>query len=168
MRRSLLYNPSALTALEGQSCIKPRSERSSRGLYATLLLTPLVDAFSILVIYLMVSTTSSVDIDINQDIQLPEASYSSVIESGTLVQLSGKDFLIDEQKIGASDLLDYLTRLHETLKKASDPKAKKLIVQADRSENFETLNPLVMAGTQSGFEEIVFAVIQTSEARGQD
>lgn len=168
MKRSILYSPNSFAQLEAQGCLKPQTERSQKTVFATLLLTPLVDAFSILVIYLMVSTTNGTEIEVLEKIQLPEAQASSSLQTGTLVSLLDQNFVVDEEVVRPEQLLPFLKDLHAKLAETKDPRSKKLIFQADRKQQFKDINPIILAGTQSGFEEIVFAVIQNPSASGVD
>ena len=63
-------------------------------LASTLILTSLVDAFSILVIYLLLNTTANpetLDID---GMKLPMASQSIALKSATTVRIHGKKVLL--------------------------------------------------------------------------
>lgn len=159
MKRSLLYNHST-SLLENQSVLKPKASRSGKILAATLVLTSLVDAFSILVIYLMVNTTSGLNVDLADGIQLPQALQTEMIDAGLLVQITSKGILVENQEVDLENLSALLQQTQAQLKEQDDPRASKLILQADKESDFDRINPVLLAGTQNGFETIVFAVLQ--------
>lgn len=162
MKRTVLFNSHA-SALETRSVLKPKRGKMTKALAATLVLTSLVDAFSILVIYLMVNTTSGMNMDVANGIELPTAAHTQTIDTGLLVQVNPAGILINDQIIEIGQLAEYLKQTQAQLQETEDPRAKKLILQADKEADFTDVNPIILAGTQSGFETIVFAVIQQGE-----
>ncbi|MCB0411114.1 MAG: biopolymer transporter ExbD [Bdellovibrionales bacterium] len=163
MKRSLLYD-NRTSLLDNQSLLKPKGKGSKKELAATLILTSLVDVFSILVIYLMVSTTAGVEMDVAEGITLPSASNSVVTtETGFLVMVSPRGIEIDKQIVPLDQVMEVLKQHQAALAEQNDPKAKRLVLQADKESDFDAINPVIMAGTQSGFENITFAVLQKEE-----
>src|SRR5690606_33899771 len=97
-------------------------------------------------------------------IELPQAVNSQVItEIGFLVQVSDRGIEIDKQIIPVDKIVETLKQYHLTLTEQGDPKAKRLVLQADKASDFDAINPVILAGTQSGFETITFAVLQNEE-----
>ena len=134
-----------------------RSKKKKQGmaLQAGLTLTSLVDAFTILVIYLLVATNiGTPDVNVPASIELPVASHAILAQPATTVVYDSGDYYIDENKVRKNQLVDQLSKL------LKDSKEKHLTVQADKKAEFEDLNPVVLAGLQAGFEEVRFAVIQ--------
>lgn len=164
MKRTVLYN-SHESLIESRSALKPKKGKMTKTLAATLVLTSLVDAFSILVIYLMVNTTSGLNIDVAKGIELPLANNTQMIDTGLLVQLSSEGIFVDEETVALSQLAEFLRQTQLRLEASEDPRAKKLILQSDKDADFDAINPIILAGTQSGFETIVFAVINNGESK---
>lgn len=156
---SYLENQILNRPLENESLIRPKSNRASRALVATLILTSLVDAFSILVIYLLMNSSASQELNVEKEIKLPMASQSDVLDAGVVVSISRAGYKIGDEFVKEQDIFTTLKQTQEQLAEDDEERSKKLIVQADKTSTFEKVNPLVMAGTQSGFTTIKFAVL---------
>ena len=73
------------SALEGTSMIRPSQKRGGRSLAAGLMLTSLVDAFSILVIFLIMNHSNSQDVvNLGEKITLPTAQEASSFKKVSL------------------------------------------------------------------------------------
>lgn len=151
--------------LKSTSVIKPNSQRVGKTLVAALILTSLVDAFSILVIYLLMNTSAATEqMDLEKDLTLPMASHSEMLQAGVVVTTIDGKYKIKDQELEAGQLMEALKALNAELEDADDQRQKNLVIQADKDSSFETLNPIIMAGTQSGFETIKFAVLPNEGA----
>ena len=158
--QSYLKNQSLHSPLEATSIIKPKGSIGHKAPVASLILTSLVDAFSILVIYLIMNTSAAhEDMNIDKNITLPMASYSEVLQAGVVVTTVKGKYKIKEQVIEQSDLFETLKSLNAELKSSDDQRATNLVIQADKMANFEAINPIILAGTQTGFSTIKFAVL---------
>lgn len=153
LKDSILANEMMKTQLSTQSVLKPKGNRSGRGLAMTLVLTSLVDCFSIIVIYLLVSTSiGGESMDVPKQIHLPTASYSEDLDSKVVVRVEpGNRFLIGNT---AYNLESLILRLHDLR-----GGLKRLTIQADRSLSYAQLNPVILSGLQAGYTEIGFAVV---------
>ena len=135
--------------------MREKRVRKFMQLEAGLTLTSLVDAFTIMVIYLLVATNiGAPDVSVKSGIELPTASRAVLSQPATTVVFDSGDYYIDEEKINKNQLVDKLSDL------LKDSKEKHLTVQADKKAEFEDINPVVLAGLQAGFEEVRFAAIQ--------
>jgi biopolymer transport protein ExbD len=76
-----------------------------------------------------------------------------------------KGILVNQQQIAREDLAEFLQKMQAELKMNDEERSKRLIIQADKDADFADLNPIVLAGTQSGFETIMFAALQVEEGR---
>lgn len=158
--KSYLAQQSMHSPLKASSVIRPKGRIAGKALAATLLLTSLVDAFSILVIYLLMNTTAANEtLNINKEIKLPMAAQSEILTAGLLVKINNDKYTINEEAVQPSKLFDYLQSSQARLKDSGDDRAGKLIIQADKAASFELINPIISAGVQSGFEIIKFAVL---------
>lgn len=155
------------TALDGElataSVIKPKGSRWKRVLAADLLLTALVDAFSILVIFLLMSFSSTGDLLlIGKGQELPKAVRNDVIERNPVVKVEeGKIFLENVLVAGGDSLVKALLDLRQ--KFAGDHPGEEypgaVTVQADRRIKYDFLNQVVTACAHAGFSDIRFAVL---------
>lgn len=137
---------------------KARKRNVFRELALALPLTSLIDAFSIIVIYLLIGTQSgSFEVKVGP-VQLPTADHSmSVDKEIPVLRIQKKEFYINDQKIASSQLQQKLV----DLKKNSKEKDVEIMVQADQNMSFDELDPLIKAGSLAGIEKFRFAVITT-------
>jgi len=158
--KSILQNQVNQSALKGQSTLRPIGRRGRRALMFPLTLTSLIDAFSILVIYLLVNFSSpTASLRVSGDLEIPSAAESSNLAPGSVVSISRGHYFINDKEIAESDLSEKLVELHGKVRK--DPHQKDdLVIQADRRIDYAALSPVIMAGSQAGFHQFKFAVLQ--------
>lgn len=138
--------------LQSGSRLKPRGGLLKRTAGASLMLTSLVDAFSILVIFLMMnSATDTSPIEAYGSIDLPQAKSALVTEERPTLRIEKGEYFLKEQKIEVSGLLDALNSI---------PSKGELIIIADREMDYQELNPVIVLGSQAGFSDLKFAVIK--------
>src|SRR4051812_49253124 len=137
LRRQLDQSP-----LKGQSSLKPNGFKGKKALMFTLTLTSLIDAFSILVIYLLVNFSSpTASLHVSSDLEIPSAGQSQTLPTGSVVSISRGHYFIDDKEIGADQLPSKLLDLHTKLQK--DPSQKDdLVIQADRRIDYAFLSPV--------------------------
>lgn len=132
-------------------------KKGVRELALALPLTSLIDAFSIIVIYLLIGTqTSGVESDIPVKMQLPMAEHAIGLDKETTTLTIQKGvYRLNDQVVPVRVLAQKLSEI----KKASKENMTELLVQADQEMKFEDLDPLLKASSQSGFEKMKFAVV---------
>ncbi|MCB0366181.1 MAG: biopolymer transporter ExbD [Bdellovibrionaceae bacterium] len=160
---SLENNNSFVSSVDSCSSLNPKAGKRRNMQAAALMLTSLVDAFSILVIYLLVSMSNSGEVlYIDKGTELPTAVNTHLLERNTVVKLKDDKYFIEEKEVGANDLVARLVELRkEWAEKNQDPKAEAaLTVQADKDTSYEHINRIVASGNHAGFGEINFAVLQ--------
>lgn len=146
------------SALAGQSMIRPQGSRHRRMMVAGLMLTSLVDAFSILVIFLIMNTGASQDVvNLGQKIVLPQAGESQFINQGIVVRVEDGKFMVEEKEVKLGNLIKELKALNDS---ADAAKKDGLVIVADKSLDYADLSPVIMAGSQAGFTKFKFAVIR--------
>ncbi len=132
--------------------------RGKRTLVASLTLTSLVDAFSILVIFLIMNHSASNEpVNIGKKIVLPEAAESHFIQNGVVVRIEDGHFYVEDKPVAAAGLFSQLKVLNES---AVAEKKEGLIIVADKGADYADLNPAILAGSQAGFTKFKFAVIR--------
>lgn len=159
---SILSQTALRTQLGAESILKPKESRWKRVLAADLLLTALIDAFSILVIFLLMNFSSTGEIMfINKNMELPSASKGEVLEQNTIVKVENGQLFVEGQPVTQEDLMASLlslrTKWNETHQGEEFPGI--ITVQADRRAKYENLNSLIVAMSQAGFSDIRFAVL---------
>ncbi len=147
------------SALGGTSMMRPKpGGRTKRNAVAGLMLTSLVDAFSILVIFLIMNHSANNEIvNVGDKIKLPQAMDSQFIQNGVVVRIEGRKLMVEDKEISVGELLPQLKQLNSSAEVA---KREGLIIVADRNMDFADLSPVILAGSQAGFTKFKFAVIR--------
>lgn len=129
---------------------------SHRELAVALPLTSLIDAFSIIVIYLLIGTQSgAVEVPVPL-MNLPVASYSQSIDSTvSILRIQNNNYFLNDKPVSAKNLNQELAQL----KKNSTEKSVELMIQADQNMDYADLDPLIKAGSLAGIEKLKFAVM---------
>lgn len=154
------------TALQGQltesSVLAPKGNRHKRGIFADLLLTALIDAFSILVIFLLMSFSSSGELlYVSQGQELPEALQAAQLERSAVIRIEEGKLFLEDQELSANDLVAALVEMRKSwseLHKGEEFNGA-LTIQADRRIKFESLSQVIQASSHAGFSDIKFAVL---------
>lgn len=155
--KTLNHSPLA-SALEGAGMLRPAQKRSRRAGVAGLMLTSLVDAFSILVIFLIMNNaTSSESLNIGKNVQLPSVSEGALIQDGVTVRLENGKFFVEDKAVDKGSLISTLKAFNEN---ATVARKEGIIIVADKTLDYEDLNPVILAGSQAGFTKFKFAVIK--------
>ena len=157
--------------------------RSKKHGYAGLMLTSLVDMFTIIVIFLLMNFSANGEVlYMSKDIKLPNAYHGAQLERAPVISVSPDAVTFDGRQVAATDDLqkgDVLNvpeledslreerRRYETIH-ANDPDHpfRGLVnVQADRKIPFKVIKRVMFACNQSGFGNINFAALaKTPEA----
>ena len=154
LKNKVLYSP-----LASQSTIRPQRRKGGRSTSATLMLTSLVDAFSILVIFLMMnSAAENSDFQNDKNVVLPKASEAQATMKTAVVKFSDGKIYINDKITTSQNLGGALTELRKNLKDSGNTTADSLVIIADQDLDFGTLNPIIVAGSRVGFSEFKFAV----------
>ena len=154
--------------------------RAKKNGYSELMLTSLVDMFTIIVIFLLQNFSASGDIlYMSKDIKLPYAVHGVELERAPVISVSGDAVTVDGKQVAATD--DLLKRdvlnvpeLEDALREekrryeqihANDPEHpfRGLVnVQADKKVGFKVIKKVMFACNQSGFGNISFAAMAKS------
>jgi len=140
--------------------LKKDNKKATHGkdLGLALPLTSLIDAFCIIVIYLLIGTQSTgVESKIPGKMSLPTAEYSQALEKEiATLRIEKGNYFLNEKPVALSALGAKLSQLK---KQATD--VIELLVQADTNMEYADLDPLLRAGSEAGIEKLRFAVIPT-------
>jgi biopolymer transport protein ExbD len=149
-RRSPLTQ--AMSLKEGQG----KKSGHTKELALALPLTSLIDAFCIIVIYLLIGTqTSGVESQVPGKISLPQADHGQAVEKSiATLRIENGNYFLDEKQISRQALGQKLSEL-----KKDKTDAVELMVQADTQMEYADLDPLLRAGSEAGIEKLRFAVI---------
>ena len=160
--QSVLSDSAIVSVIANESVIHPKHGKSKREVNAELLLTALIDAFSILVIFLLMSFSSTGDLlFISKDTELPKAAKTEVLERNPVVKLEDGKLYVEDKEITQDQLIGELIALRKQFAETrpNEEYPGILTVQADRRVKYEVLNQLVLGASAAGFGDIRFAVI---------
>ena len=159
LKSAMPLSQSALgSALGGTSMIRPKQAHYRRTMTAGLMLTSLVDAFSILFIFLIMNHSASQDVvNIGDKIVLPTAQESQFIQEGIVVRVEDGKFMVEETAVALPQLAAHLKKMNDS---AETAKKEGLIIVADRNLDYADLSPVILAGSHAGFTKFKFAVIR--------
>ena len=142
------------------SKIRPFGNSIKKTIAASLALTSLVDAFTILVIYLVVNAGPAETIDLKEGINLPQAMTGKELDGSPVVTFKNGSFMIENRIIAAADLKVALDQLREKSKNLFKTGEPAIVVEADENIDFNKLQPLLVASSYAGIRHVKFAVLQ--------
>jgi biopolymer transport protein ExbD len=144
--------------LLGQSHLRPQRSNIKKKA-ATLMITSLVDAFSILVIYLLFGpaiTGEAVNPELK--LQLPVAYQSSLADQETSLVIKNNRYYLQNEEVAPQKLV---AKLKQVSRKFSDKKA--LVIIADQKNDIEKINPVLIAASEAGLSQLRLAVEHQGE-----
>lgn len=154
------------------------SRGGSKSTFADLNVTPLVDMFVILVLFLIANFSATGEVlAMSNDVQLPSAANTDELIAAPVVIISKDEVLVSGQSIGRVEDLareDYLSipvleeKLREVRKQfenlhaaANDTGAFKgdVNIQGDKSAKFSIVKRVMFSCASAGFTNISFATL---------
>ncbi|MCZ0933254.1 MAG: biopolymer transporter ExbD [Oligoflexia bacterium] len=151
------------TAFMGPLRSKGNPVKKKRGA-AVLMLTSLIDAFSILVVYLLMFFSSTGEMTyVSSDIDLPKANVIERLDRYSIIQIKKEGYFVEDTELKADDLVSYLVDLKKQLNgnhsnQVGDQKDT-ITIQADKTVKYSRLSPVIQACSHAGFSNIKFAVL---------
>ncbi len=154
--------------------------------YADLLITPLVDMFVIIVLFLMANFSATGELlQMSKEIQLPEATHVKEVEMAPIVQVTSEQVLVSGAVIGRVEDLsreEYLNipaleeKLREMKKQYEDLHALAkddaggfkgdVYIQGHKEVQFKIIKRVMFSCASAGYNNINFATLQKGEAGG--
>lgn len=162
MSNSILQKQKPLSGIiASQMVMNPKMGKAKNiGLAFSLNLTALIDAFAILVIFLLSNyNADSQNLDMNAKTQLPTASYSEILNLGTVVKIENGIYNVDDKPNNLNSLVQALIDAKTAKKDQPSEIQESLIILADRQMDFDILSPVIRAGGQAGYSSYKFAVM---------
>jgi len=142
-------------------CLRPRKKGSKKKMVTGLVLTSLVDAFSIMLLYLLCQPTGNGStLEMAKTDNLPAAVKTEAIHKGTIVRVEGDQYFLADQVTPVQGLAQKLQELKASFAGRDDDESNSIVIQADRGADFAQLAPVIRAGSISGFSKFKFAVLQ--------
>lgn len=148
---------------------------------ADLLLTPLIDMFVILVVFLIMNFSSTGDLPIAAGIILPKASVTLQREQAPSIDISQDTITVEGYKVGNTDdirndpdlriaaLTDKLQELRkvEEMMNPGQPFKGNLIINSHKDIDFKIIRKVMVAAADAGYVNVNYAVLQSGE-EGED
>ncbi len=143
-----------------------------------LLLTPLIDMFVILVVFLIMNFSATGElVNISRDIQLPKASVTDELERAPIIQISANTVAIEGVKVGDSEdiLKDPDLRIPELTDKMQEmrkidemmhpgqPFKGQVIINADQNIDFKLVRKVMFAAADAGYINFNYAVLSSGK-----
>ncbi len=152
------------TAVKGclaqASVINPKFKAHKKQLVATIILTSLIDAFSMLVIFLLANYSGSGEVlNMSKGTILPNAKQSEVLQTTTVVKLEQGDYYIEDELVKPENLVKKLIDVKNRLLNSTKLENLSLTIQADKQVPYKLMSQLIQAGNHAGFSELKFAVL---------
>ena len=145
-----------------------------KNMVADLLLTPLIDMFVILVVFLIMNFSATGElVTLSKDIVLPEARATEQIERAPILQISANTIAIEGTKVGdaeevlkdpdlripaLTDKLQEMRKIDEMMH-PGQPFKGELIINADRNIDFKLIRKVMFASSDAGYVNFNYAVL---------
>lgn len=154
MSMSFFKNHQLRSPLQQQKRIRSMGNvTKNKSLLFNMNLTTLIDAFCILVIFLLSNMNGQLqNIQIGKNMMLPAAVGTEVLSTGVIVRMEQNDVFVDDQKTATDGLVKALLDRKSAEKNS-------LIIQADKNSDYDRISLLLRAGAQAGYEKYAFAVL---------
>lgn len=129
------------------------------------MLTSLIDAFSILVVYLLMFFSDTSELNyISDGLELPKARLIERLDRYFILSVKKEGYFVEDKKLSSDELVSYLFSLKKKLEQSqlsytSKDHKQTITIQADKSISYKKLSPLIQACSQVGFSHIKFAVL---------
>ena len=137
--------------------------RKKRNLAETVMLTSLVDAFSILVVYLLFNFSSTGELlYMSEGMELPAAVKAIELKRNVVVKVEKNKLFIEEEEISPNRLVKQLIEVKKNWAKyyPDTEFSGAMTIQADRRQSYDLLSHVIQAGGHAGFSDINFAVLR--------
>lgn len=149
---------------------------------ADILLTPLIDMFVLLVVFLIMNFSASGElVSISKDIALPKAAMVKMLERAPIIQISALTIAVEGFKVGESEELlkdpdlrvpDLTDKLQE-MRKVDEmmhpgvPFKGDIIINCDKGIDFKLVRKVMMASAEAGYANFNYAVLKAIEPKGE-
>ncbi len=139
-----------------------------------MMLTSLMDIFTVLVLYLLVNQSTGVSLNPPPWVTLPDSAVDTAPRESIVISLTQKDVLIQGEpvatiaEVNASPVADIeaihqrILQIKESAEKEKDPSgvSTEVTILADRSVPFRVLKKVMTSSSNAGYGKISLAVDQ--------
>src|SRR5262245_17885647 len=143
-----------------------------------LLMTPLIDMFVILVVFLIMNFSATGDFQLSGDIKLPQAQQTDDIKDrAPIVQISANTVAVEGVKVGDSEellkdqdlripaLTEKLTEMRKVdeMMHGTDKFRGELIINCDKEIDFKLVRKVMFAAADAGYAKFNYAVMKAKQ-----
>lgn len=129
------------------------SKPKGKNLLFAMNLTTLIDAFCILVIFLLSNMNGQLqNIEIGKKTSLPTAVASDIMSAGIVIRMEENEIFIEDKKTTTENIVQTLINLKSKEKNS-------LIIQADKEADYDKISMILRAGGMAGYDKYAFAVL---------
>lgn len=151
----------SLSPTKALAILRPKGKVMSQTLVGSLMLTSLVDAFSILVIFLLMNTSNSFqEVEMKTLNGLPSATNSDVLKKGVILTVENNQYKVNGETVPLSRLTEVLRQEKGKMEAGSLVRKVDLIIQAARGADYDLLSPILVAASQAEFQHYKLAVVE--------
>ncbi|GHG80188.1 biopolymer transporter ExbD [Comamonas sp. JC664] len=156
--------------------------------YSDLLITPLVDMFIIIVLFLIANFSATGEVlNMTKDIELPEAVNVQEVEMHPVVMVSGAQILVSGTVIGRvedftkdeylnipaleeklRDMKKQYEDLHSMAQDSANSFKGDINIQAHKDVEYSIIKRVMFSCATAGYNNINFAVMTASGGEGKD
>jgi biopolymer transport protein ExbD len=155
---------------------KHAKSRGKRAQFAGLMLTSMVDMFTLLVIFLLSNFSASGDLLLSaKDIKLPQAKSTTELERAVVVAVSPTTVTVEGEKVGDTaelqrnedpripEMTDKLLERKRVVTQlmGADKFKGQIIIQADGEIDFKLIKKVMYSATEAGYGAFQYAVVST-------
>jgi biopolymer transport protein ExbD len=145
------------------------SNKKKKNLQATLMLTSMVDMFSMLVCFMLLTFSSAPEILVNKAVTLPDSITGKEVKEAPVLSLNADELFLDQQLIGKTavvlkkpgNLVKKLIALRKSWAKANPGQAfaGEINVQADKDVSSVVISQLMGIVSGQHYSAIQLAVL---------
>lgn len=159
---SIVKQSVLMGTLDAQSTLNPRGAKLKRNISADLLLTALIDAFSILVIFLLMNFSSNGEVlFMTKNMELPKAHLAENLDRNPVIKIDEGKIYVEDKMVTVNSITGELLELRKKYQeiRPNEPFPGIATIQADRRVKYDELNKVILAMNQAGYSDIKFAVV---------
>jgi len=150
---------------------------------ADVLLTPLIDMFVLLVVFLIMNFSATGElVALSKDIKLPAAVTVKELERAPIIQISALTIAVEGFKVGDSDeilkdpdlrvpqLTDKLQEMRKVdeMMHPGQPFKGQIIINCDKDVDFKLVRKVMMASAEAGYASFNYAVNRAVPEKGAE
>jgi biopolymer transport protein ExbD len=145
-------------------------------------LVSLMDIFTILVFFLLVSSSNTQQLPSNKDLKLPSSSSSAVPEETLIIAITQDDVLVkgvsvakvDQVLSATNDIIPalkeelvFLAANSSNLINDTETQGRRVTIMGDENISYDLIKKILTTCQQANYTQIAFAAVQKSKPRVQ-